>query len=130
MRADCYSVKMRGLSLRYRVVLPDGPIRHRALLAAAPGYTTDSWKPVLSELTDAGCLCVLVDLPGFGDSPVDPDLDPSIDGLADHVAELAAEWGLERPHVVGNSMGGAIALELGRRGVAGAVTESADSFSL
>ena len=45
-------------------------------------------------------------------------------GGAPTVAALAAaveELGVERPHVAGNSLGGGIALELGRRGWAGSV---------
>ena len=33
-----------------------------------------------------------------------------------------AEWGLERPHVVGNSLGGAISLELAARGLVSSAT--------
>jgi pimeloyl-ACP methyl ester carboxylesterase len=33
-----------------------------------------------------------------------------------------AEWGVEKPHVVGNSLGGAIALELAVRGLASSAT--------
>ena len=43
-------------------------------------------------------------------------------GYADWLVAFLAERGVERPHVVGSSMGGAVALELGRRGAASAVT--------
>lgn len=56
-----------------------------------------------------------VDLPGFGSSPPDGTV-PSLDGLTARLEGFFAEQGLERPHVAGNSMGGAIALELARRG--------------
>jgi pimeloyl-ACP methyl ester carboxylesterase len=42
-------------------------------------------------------------------------------GAADLAANFA-EWGIEKPHVVGNSLGGAIALELGARGLVSSVT--------
>ena len=45
------------------------------------------------------------------------DGEPTVEALAAAVEEL----GLERPHVAGNSLGGGIALELGRRGWAGSV---------
>lgn len=62
------------------------------------------------------------DLPGFGAQPCDPSLRPGIAGLADWVsAELQAR-GILSPHMVGSSMGAAIALELARRGIAGSVT--------
>lgn len=56
-----------------------------------------------------------VDLPGFGLSPPDGTV-PSIVAQAERLQRFFADAGLDRPHVVGNSMGGAIALELARRG--------------
>jgi pimeloyl-ACP methyl ester carboxylesterase len=42
--------------------------------------------------------------------------------LTDAVASFLAAEGIERPHVAGNSMGGWIALELGKRGLAASAT--------
>jgi pimeloyl-ACP methyl ester carboxylesterase len=64
---------------------------------------------------------IAVDLPGFGDSPMGPQVDGSIEAYATAVEEFLAALGIRRPHVVGNSMGGGIALELGRRGAAASV---------
>ena len=64
-----------------------------------------------------------VDLPGFGDSP--PDAAGTRLTVADHADRLErffAETGVERPHMGGSSMGGGIALELGRRGAVRSVT--------
>ncbi|MFC4373539.1 alpha/beta fold hydrolase [Nocardia halotolerans] len=65
---------------------------------------------------------IALDLPGFGDSPMDPDVTPGPRGYADWLTRWLADNDITRPHVVGSSMGGGIALELGRAGVAGAVT--------
>jgi len=46
----------------------------------------------------------------------------SVGHLADRVAAFLDELGLERPELAGSSLGGGIALELGRRGRAAAVT--------
>jgi pimeloyl-ACP methyl ester carboxylesterase len=46
----------------------------------------------------------------------------SVDHLADLVAAFLDELGLDRPELAGSSLGGGIALELGRRGRASAVT--------
>jgi pimeloyl-ACP methyl ester carboxylesterase len=46
----------------------------------------------------------------------------SVDHLADQVAAFLDQLGLVRPDIAGSSLGGGIALELGRRGRAGAVT--------
>ena len=62
---------------------------------------------------------VAVDLPGFGGSAMLPEgTRPGVAELADSLTAFCREQGAERPHVVGNSLGGAIALELARRGFA------------
>jgi pimeloyl-ACP methyl ester carboxylesterase len=57
---------------------------------------------------------VSVDLRGHGESDK-PKQEYSIAGFADDVAWLCGELGLERPIVVGHSMGGMTALELAAR---------------
>ena len=64
---------------------------------------------------------IAVDLPGFGESPQE-DFEPSPAGFAACLERWFAEQGLDRPHVAGNSMGGAIALELARRGAVASAT--------
>lgn len=78
------------------------------------------WQPVLPALT-AHHDVIAVDLPGFGASAPDGTV-PSIGALTTRVEELFGELGLERPHVAGNSMGGAISLELARRGAVRSAT--------
>ncbi len=74
------------------------------------------WKPVVKRLAREHEV-IAIDLPGFGDSePLPADVPPSVDTLTDAVVAFFAEQGLDRPHVAGNSMGGGISLELGRRG--------------
>jgi pimeloyl-ACP methyl ester carboxylesterase len=57
---------------------------------------------------------VAVDLRGHGESD-GSDGDCSIDGFVDDVAWLIGELGLQRPVVIGHSMGGVIALNLARQ---------------
>jgi pimeloyl-ACP methyl ester carboxylesterase len=57
---------------------------------------------------------VAVDLRGHGESD-GSDEDCSIDGFAGDVAWLIGEIGLQRPVVIGHSMGGVIALNLARQ---------------
>ncbi|MFD8521544.1 alpha/beta fold hydrolase [Streptomyces capillispiralis] len=85
----------------------------------------DGWTPVLDRLAREHEV-VAVDLPGFGDSPPLPaGTTPTVEALAAAVAEWLPRAGLTRPPVVGNSLGGAVALELARSGaVGGAVTLS------
>ena len=69
----------------------------------------DSVVPALAERFDV----VAVDLPGFGDSdPLPPGVIASPAALAASVAALLDGLGLDAPHLVGNSLGGWVALEL------------------
>jgi pimeloyl-ACP methyl ester carboxylesterase len=79
------------------------------------GLDRATWDPVLPMLAREREVFA-VDLPGFGATPplAGP---PTVEALATAVEEL----GLDRPYVAGNSLGGGIALELGRRGRARSV---------
>ena len=82
------------------------------LLLHGLGATKASFLPTVAAL--AGDFRVYaIDLPGFGDSamPVGAPYDPQFFARS-AVAALDA-LGIERAHVVGNSMGGRVALELG-----------------
>jgi pimeloyl-ACP methyl ester carboxylesterase len=64
---------------------------------------------------------VALDLPGFGDSaPLTGEV--TLGALAGAVWELVEALGMQRPHLAGNSLGGAVALELARSGRARSAT--------
>lgn len=80
------------------------------------------WEPVLDPLSKRFDV-LAIDLPGFGRSPALPDdVVPTPPALAQAVARFLEEQGIERAHLVGNSLGGWIALELGKLGRAHSVT--------
>ncbi|MFJ7152857.1 alpha/beta fold hydrolase [Streptomyces sp. NPDC100445] len=86
------------------------------------GHHRQAWDPVVDILATERDV-IAVDLPGFGASPALPD------GLAYDLATTHTVLGslfealeLDRPHVAGNSLGGLLALELGRGGLARSVT--------
>lgn len=92
------------------------------LLLHGIGHHRQAWDPVVDILATERDV-IAVDLPGFGASPALPE------GLAYDLPTTAAvfrgfceELGLERPHVAGNSLGGLMALELGREKVVRSVT--------
>jgi len=89
------------------------------------GHRHQAWEPVFDTLA-AHHDVIALDLPGFGESPI-PDGGMPRDMAATVAAMRTAfqAWGLERPHVAGYSLGGAISLELA---AAGAVA-SATAFS-
>src|SRR6201995_1277961 len=66
---------------------------------------------------------IMVDLPGHGESPpFEPNGREPVQALAEEVLAFLDELGLERPHVAGNSLGGALALIAGAEGRAASVT--------
>jgi len=81
------------------------------------GLTALAWRPLVPLLAREREVIAL-DLPGFGASPRGPE---TIEGLAHAVAAFAAQLGFDRPHVAGNSLGGAIALAMGAAGHARSV---------
>ena len=54
-----------GLRVHFKVVEPEGEIKNRVLLLSSPLISTFHWRKLVPELEALGCLCVLVDLPGF-----------------------------------------------------------------
>jgi pimeloyl-ACP methyl ester carboxylesterase len=80
------------------------------------------WDPVVGLLEVERRVTVL-DMPGFGAAPPLPHgVEPTAANLAAAIAERCRELRLERPHVAGNSLGGWVALEMGRRRDAASVT--------
>jgi pimeloyl-ACP methyl ester carboxylesterase len=80
------------------------------------GGSALNWVPLMERL-DGHTLSLAVDLPGFGLSPPPRDGDYTPRGHARSLAATIEEWGRRMSiagpvHVVGNSMGGAVALQL------------------
>ncbi len=75
-----------GIRVHFRVVRPEVPVRSRVMLLASPMICAFHWRKLLPELSELGCLAVLVDLPGFGRS------DPAAPQDADTRASLV--WGI------------------------------------
>jgi pimeloyl-ACP methyl ester carboxylesterase len=92
------------------------------LLIHGLGGTRTVWEPVIA-LLESEREPVAIDMPGFGRAaPLPPGIEPTAANLARALHERCAERGIERPHVAGNSLGGWVALEMGRRGWAASVT--------
>ena len=86
------------------------------MLVHGLGLSWRSWQPVLDALEGRHDV-IAIDLPGFGESPPLPDgAAPTPTRLADAVESELDRLGLDAPALVGNSLGGWVALELARRG--------------
>jgi pimeloyl-ACP methyl ester carboxylesterase len=86
------------------------------------GHRRQGWNAVLDMLTPHHEVITL-DLPGHGESPMLPPGDlPPVHAYVARLAQFIDDLKLERPHVAGNSLGGALALGLASRGYAASAT--------
>ncbi|MEV8055998.1 alpha/beta hydrolase [Streptomyces antimycoticus] len=120
-------------SLSFSVATPGGPrtarVVHERRGAGRPlvllhgiGHHWQAWEPVLDILA-VEREGIAVDLPGFGASDALPDGIPyDLDGVIRVLGALFETLGVKRPDVAGNSLGGLLALELGRLGLVRSVT--------
>ncbi|MER5276973.1 alpha/beta hydrolase [Streptomyces sp. NPDC002809] len=92
------------------------------LLLHGIGHHRQAWDPVTPVLAVERDV-IAMDLPGFGASPGLPDdLPYDLATVAPLLGTFCEAIGVDRPHVAGNSLGGLLALELGREKVARSVT--------
>ena len=77
------------------------------------GGSSRVWDPQSATFAAAGFAPLAVDLPGYGARPPAQAMD--FDGLAMDVERTVAESGLDRPILVGHSMGGMVAQTMLRR---------------
>jgi pimeloyl-ACP methyl ester carboxylesterase len=100
-----------GVTLAYERA--DG---ERAPIALIHGWCCDHsyFAPQFEHLADRGHTVVAVDLRGHGASDA-PAGDYAVGALADDVAWLLAEIEIERPVVIGHSMGGVVGYDLAVR---------------
>jgi pimeloyl-ACP methyl ester carboxylesterase len=98
-------VEVAGLPIAYHRV------GHGPAVVLLHGYVGDgeaTWRPQLEALTDEFTV-IAWDPPGAGAS-ADPPASFGMAGYASCLAGFVAELGLERPHLVGLSFGGALAI--------------------
>ncbi|HEX7404430.1 MAG TPA: alpha/beta hydrolase [Candidatus Nanopelagicaceae bacterium] len=81
------------------------------LLIHGMGSSSTAWKPILNELKKTFTV-VTVDLPGHGKTPMDRSQPMDPQALAKAVIATMQSHGFNHFHVVGNSLGGWIALEM------------------
>ena len=105
------SAAITGVSLKYIDTGSGDPA-----IVFVHGWTCNrnDWRYQIEEFAGSHRV-VALDQRGHGESEK-PDQDYTIAGFADDLAALVGELGLDRPVIVGHSMGGVIANSLARRG--------------
>lgn len=84
------------------------------------GHRRQAYDPIINRLATKYEVFA-VDMPGFGESPALPG-GYAAEDVVRTLVENFELWGIEKPHVVGNSLGGLIGLLLGQGGHARSVT--------
>lgn len=86
------------------------------------GSSRAAWAAIVPALADRFDV-IAVDLPGFGTSaPLPADVEPSPAELAAAVAGTLEALAIDRPHLVGNSLGGWVAMEMAKTRAVRSVT--------
>ena len=106
-----------GIRVHFHVVRPDVPVHSRVMLLASPMISAFHWRKLLPELAGLGCLAVLVDLPGFGQSdanaPQDTDTRANLVwGILDEV-DRTTHAPLSLWHLVGHGSACGTLLHMG-----------------
>lgn len=87
------------------------------LLVHGIGHRQQAWGRVPDLLAQRGHDVISVDLPGHGRSPAPRRPDGySMRSSVEQLERLCRQHGISRPHVVGNSLGGLMALHMAARG--------------
>ncbi|MDK0518184.1 alpha/beta fold hydrolase [Streptomyces sp. ML-6] len=108
----------RTVSVQYERTGTGEPL----LLLHGIGHHRQAWDPVLPVLAGERDV-IAVDLPGFGGSPALPDgLPYDLPTVVTVLGSFCSVVGVDRPHVAGNSLGGLLALGLGREKLVRSVT--------
>lgn len=96
MNGDSRFLTFSGLRVHFAVARPALTVKNRMLMLSSPMISGFHWRKLVPELNDLGCLCALVDLPGFGQSdPIAPQDDAArasiLWGILDEVDEALHE---------------------------------------
>jgi pimeloyl-ACP methyl ester carboxylesterase len=100
--------------LRTRVLIEDGRAKDRepVLLVHGVGGWAENWRSVMSALASTGRQIIALDLPGFGQSEAPRRVryfGPEDAFYPRFVLAAMDTLDIKRAHIVGNSMGGAVA---------------------
>ncbi|CCD98132.1 alpha/beta hydrolase [Bradyrhizobium sp. STM 3809] len=101
------------LRMAYMDIAPAQPNGRTALLLHGRNFPASYWAPVIRTLTEAGFRVVVPDQVGFGKSSK-PAGELHFDTLARNTIALLDHLGIARVEIVAHSMGGMLAVRIGR----------------
>jgi pimeloyl-ACP methyl ester carboxylesterase len=106
------TITVEGLRTRVLVEEGRGAERDPIVLIHGVGGWAENWRPVMAALASTGRRVVALDLPGFGESERPRRVryfGPNEAFYPRFVIAAMDVLGIERAHIAGNSMGGAVA---------------------
>jgi pimeloyl-ACP methyl ester carboxylesterase len=111
IQPDKRSVQMHGHRVVYRIAGED-PTGHRPVLLLVHGMagSSSTWREVMPALAQRYTV-IAPDLPGHGESDK-PLQDYSLGAQANALRDLLVATGIDRATIVGQSLGGGIAMQL------------------
>ncbi|MFB6258540.1 MAG: alpha/beta fold hydrolase [Flavobacteriales bacterium] len=106
---------VNGVRYHYRCFSPEERGEPKGTLLLVHGFasSTFSWRKLFSPLTREGYKVIAVDIPPFGFSDRSPDIDHSAPARARQLWKLLEKEGVEKPHLVGHSMGARVVGSMG-----------------
>jgi pimeloyl-ACP methyl ester carboxylesterase len=106
------TITVEGLRTRVLVEEGRGEVREPIMLIHGVGGWAENWRPVMAALASTGRQVLALDLPGFGQSERPQRVryfGPDEAFYPRFVIAAMDVLGIERAHIAGNSMGGAVA---------------------
>ncbi|MET9758272.1 alpha/beta hydrolase [Streptomyces sp. NPDC006372] len=107
---DPVHITVDGTRVATYVLAPErrAPLGDVVLCHGTP-WSSQVWADAARHLSSKYRV-FLWDMPGYGRSPKDPEVPVDLASQMSRFSQLLACWGLDRPHVVGHDIGGAVAL--------------------
>jgi pimeloyl-ACP methyl ester carboxylesterase len=106
------TITVEGLRTRVLVEEGSGAVREPIVLIHGVGGWAENWRPVIAALASTGRRVIALDLPGFGQSERPRRVryfGPEEAFYPRFVIAAMDVLGIDRAHIAGNSMGGAVA---------------------
>jgi len=109
-----FELEGRPVRMAYMDVRPEVPNGQTIVLLHDKNFSSDYWAPTLQAMAGYGYRVIAPDQIGFGKSSK-PEIRYTFAALADHTARLLDHLRIERAVIIGNGMGGMLAVHVARR---------------
>ena len=118
MASEDAFITFNGHKVHIRVVEPDTELKYRVFVISSPMTMAFSWRKVVPELSQLGCMAVIMDMPGFGKSDCGADVEHDVNlharmgwGVIDEI-DAAIGGGDSTWHIMAHGAGCQTALEM------------------